>query len=58
MSWHDLALAQESCRGYGSISLLAMSLGDWFCMSRKGRTGGRWVGADCENSLVGPFLLF
>ena len=69
MSRHDLALAQESCRGYGSMSLLAMSLGDWFCVSRKGGTGGRWVGtprgwkqhgcvwADCENFSVGPFLL-
>jgi len=61
MSRHDLALAQESCRGHGIFSPLmtanvcitrhefstlciiysiAMSLGNFFCMSRKDGTGG------------------
>jgi len=46
------------------IYSIAMSLGNWFCMSRKGGTGGRWVGtprewkqhghvwAGCENPSV------
>ena len=88
MSRHDLALAQESCRGHGTFSPLltanvcitrhetfnsvlsiysiAMSLGSWFCMSRKGGTGGGGlVDPESKNSMamyglaasVGPFLL-
>ena len=52
------------------MSLPAISLGDWFCMSRKDRTeGGGLVhpkgeysmavsGRGCENSSVGPFSYF
>jgi len=78
MSQHDLALAQESCRGHGTFSPLltanvfitchetfnsmyyysiAMSLGNWFCMSIKGGTGEGEL-AGCENLSVGPFFLF
>ena len=74
MSRHDLALAQESCRGHGTFSPLltanvcitimklstlciiysiAMSLGNWFCMSRKGGTGGGGlVNPESENSMA------
>jgi len=67
MSWHDLALAQESCRVHGTFSPLltanvcitchensiAMSLGNWFCMSRNGGTeGGGLVHPESENSMA------
>jgi len=67
MSWHNLALAEESCRGHGTFSplltfnsmynviylYLAMSLGNWFCMSRKGGTGGGgFVYPENENSMA------
>ena len=73
MSQHDLALAQESCRGHGTFSPLltanvcitrhetfnsiiysiAMSLGNCFCMSRKGGTGGGGlVHPESENSMA------
>ena len=48
------------------IYSIAMSLGNWFCMSRKGETGGGGlVHPESENSMamyglaasVGPFLL-
>jgi len=51
------------------MSLPAMSLGDWFCVSKKGWDRGRLVNSKVENSMavsgvgcaspsVGPFLLF
>jgi len=72
MSRHDLALAQESCRGHGTLSPLltvnvcitchetlaiiysiAMSLGNWFCRSRKGGIGGGGlVHPENENSMA------
>ena len=73
MSRHDLALAQESCRGHGIFSplltaivcitchetfnsiifSLAMSLGNCFCVSRKGGTGGGGlVHPESENSMA------
>ena len=55
--------------GFSSIACIAMSLGNCFCMSRKGGTGGGGlvhserkqhghVWAGCENLSVGPFTYF
>ena len=73
MSRHDLALAQESCRGHVTFSPLltanvcitrhetfnsiiysiAMSLGNCFCRSRKGGTGGGGlVHPESDNSMA------
>jgi len=61
MSWHNLALAQKHAENRVPVIPLStnvsrvqqVSLGDGFHMSRKSRTGGRWVGhPEGGNSMV------